>query len=84
MSASCSDKKRFEYEISIDTVIGIIGSIVFIAMLIYKLRFGKKAIRFDKHGRRGHQHLHGPDEHHGHRHHRGHHHGKRNEVTTID
>lgn len=72
------------YEIPIDTVIGIIGSIVFIAMLIYKLRFGKKAIRFDKHGRRGHQHRHGQDEHHGHRHQHGHHHGRRNEVTTID
>lgn len=45
------------------------------SMLIYKLRFGKKAIRFDKHGRRGHQHLHGHDEHHR---------GRRNEVTTID
>ncbi len=72
------------YEIPIDTVIGIIGSIVFIAMLIYKLRFGKKAIRFDKHGRRGHQRRHGHDEHHGHRHQHGHRHGRRSEVTTID
>ena len=74
------------YEIPIDTVIGIIGSIIFIAMLIYKLKFGKKAIRFDKHGRRDHQYLHGHDDHHhGHRHgHHGHHRKNRTEVTADD
>ena len=73
------------YEIPIDTVIGVIGSLIFIAMLIYKLKFGKKAIRFDRHGRRGHQHLHGHDgHHHGHHGSRRHHHGNGKEVTADD
>ena len=33
------------YEIPIELVVGIVGSIVFIVMLMYKLRHGKKAIR---------------------------------------
>lgn len=36
------------YEIPIELVVGIIGSIVFIVMLLYKLKHGKKAIRFGK------------------------------------
>lgn len=36
------------YEIPIELVVGIIGSIIFIAMLFYKLKHGKKAIRFGK------------------------------------
>lgn len=36
------------YEIPIELVVGIIGSIVFIVMLFYKLKHGKKAIRFGK------------------------------------
>ena len=33
------------YELPIELIVGIIGSLVFIAMLIYKLSHGKKAIR---------------------------------------
>ena len=36
------------YEIPIELVVGIIGSVVFIGMLLYKLKHGKKAIRFGK------------------------------------
>lgn len=59
------------YEIPIELVVGIIGSIIFILMLIYKLRHGKKAIRLKRrrHGQhryRGHRH--------GHSHHKHHHH----------
>ncbi|MBP3430738.1 MAG: hypothetical protein J6K60_08450, partial [Barnesiella sp.] len=33
------------YEIPIELVVGIIGSVIFIVMLFYKLKHGKKAIR---------------------------------------
>lgn len=36
------------YEIPIELVVGIIGSIIFIVMLFYKLKHGKKAIRFGR------------------------------------
>lgn len=36
------------YELPIELIVGIIGSIMFIAMLIYKLNHGKKAIRLGK------------------------------------
>jgi iron complex transport system permease protein len=36
------------YEIPIELIVGIIGSVMFIAMLIYKLNHGKKAIRLRK------------------------------------
>ena len=36
------------YEIPIELVAGIVGSIIFIVMLFYKLKHGKKAIRFGK------------------------------------
>ena len=36
------------YELPIELIVGIIGSILFIAMLIYKLNYGKKAIRLGK------------------------------------
>ena len=36
------------YELPIKLIVGIIGSVMFIAMLIYKLRHGKKAIRLGK------------------------------------
>ena len=36
------------YELPIELIVGIIGSFVFIAMLIYKLNHGKKAIRLGK------------------------------------
>ena len=36
------------YELPIELIVGIIGSVMFIAMLIYKLNHGKKAIRFGK------------------------------------
>ena len=34
------------YELPIELIVGIIGSVMFIGMLIYKLNHGKKAIRF--------------------------------------
>lgn len=36
------------YELPIELIVGIIGSVMFIAMLIYKLQHGKKAIRLGK------------------------------------
>ena len=36
------------YELPIELIVGIIGSVMFIAMLIYKLNHGKKAIRLGK------------------------------------
>ena len=36
------------YELPIELIVGIIGSLLFIAMLIYKLNHGKKAIRIGK------------------------------------
>lgn len=36
------------YEVSIELVVGIVGSIIFIIMLFYKLKNGKRAIRFSK------------------------------------
>lgn len=36
------------YELPIELIVGIIGSLLFIAMLIYKLKHGKKAIRLGK------------------------------------
>ena len=59
------------YEIPIELVVGIVGSVVFVIMLFYKLKHGKRAIRFGRHGRH-----HG---HHGHRHHR-----KEHEVKTLE
>lgn len=42
------------YEIPIELVVGIVGSIIFIIMLFYKLKHGKKAIRFKRHHGHGH------------------------------
>lgn len=36
------------YELPIELIVGIIGSILFIGMLLYKLRHGRKAIRLGK------------------------------------
>ena len=36
------------YELPIELIVGIIGSVMFIAMLIYKLNHGKKSIRLGK------------------------------------
>lgn len=36
------------YELPIELIIGIVGSIVFIGLLLYRLNHGRKAIRFDK------------------------------------
>lgn len=36
------------YELPIELVVGIIGSVLFIMMLLYKLRHGKRGIRFGK------------------------------------
>lgn len=41
------------YELPIELVIGIVGSIIFIAMLLYRLNHGRKAIRLDLHGGNG-------------------------------
>lgn len=56
------------YEIPIELVVGIIGSIIFIVMLFYKLKHGKKAIRFGRHGKHGHHRGHCSHGHHDHRH----------------
>ena len=36
------------YELPIELIVGIIGSLLFIAMLTYKLKHGQKAIRLTK------------------------------------
>ena len=36
------------YELPIELVVGIIGSVMFLAMLFYKLRRGNKVIHFGK------------------------------------
>ena len=36
------------YELPIELIIGIVGSILFVAMLMYRLKHGRKAIRFGK------------------------------------
>lgn len=36
------------YELPIELIIGIVGSIVFIGLLLYRLNHGRKAIRFEK------------------------------------
>ena len=33
------------YELPIELIIGIVGSVVFIAMLLYRLNYGRKAVR---------------------------------------
>lgn len=60
------------YEIPIELIVGIIGSIIFIVMLMYKLKHGKKAIRLGRHRRHGH---------HAHRH--GHHHGHHDRTSEV-
>lgn len=35
----------FPYELPIELIIGILGSLIFVAMLIYRLNHGRKAIR---------------------------------------
>ena len=35
----------FPYELPIELIIGILGSIIFVALLIYRLNHGRKAIR---------------------------------------
>jgi iron complex transport system permease protein len=36
------------YELPIELVIGVLGSVIFIAMLIYRLNHGRKSIKFLK------------------------------------
>lgn len=38
------------YELPIELIIGVIGSVLFITMLIYRLNHGRKAIRWKKGG----------------------------------
>ena len=71
------------YEIPIELVVGIVGSSIFIVMLFYKLKHGKKAIRFRHRGKHGHHGHHGKHGHHGHHNHHGHHDGK-NEVAANE
>lgn len=40
----------FPYELPIELIVGILGSIIFIALLFYRLKNGRKAIRFEKKG----------------------------------
>lgn len=40
----------FPYELPIELMIGILGSVIFIALLLYRLKHGDKAIRFGKVG----------------------------------
>lgn len=42
----------FPYELPIELIIGIVGSIVFVAMLLYRLNHGRKAIRLGSAGSR--------------------------------
>ena len=41
------------YELPIELIVGMIGSVLFIVMLIYKLNHGKKSIRFSGKGKEG-------------------------------
>ena len=43
----------FPYELPIELIIGIVGSLVFIAMLLYRLNHGRKAIRLGAVGNSG-------------------------------
>ncbi|MFR4337057.1 MAG: hypothetical protein ACLT33_02345 [Lachnospira pectinoschiza] len=36
------------YELPIELIVGILGSIIFIGMLLYRLRYGRKAIDIKK------------------------------------
>lgn len=36
------------YELPIELIIGIVGSVVFIGLLLYRLNHGRKAVRFDR------------------------------------
>lgn len=38
----------FPYELPIELIVGILGSVIFIALLLYRLKHGDKAIRFGK------------------------------------
>ena len=40
----------FPYELPIELIVGILGSVIFIALLLYRLKHGDKAIRFGKVG----------------------------------
>ena len=40
----------FPYELPIELIIGIIGSVLFVALLLYRLRNGRKAIRLNRKG----------------------------------
>ena len=38
----------FPYELPIELIVGIIGSVLFVALLLYRLRHGRKAIRLNR------------------------------------
>ena len=38
----------YPYELPIELIVGVIGSILFVGLLLYLLRHGRKAVRLDK------------------------------------
>ena len=40
----------FPYELPIELIVGILGSLVFIGLLFYRLKYGRKAIRLGSAG----------------------------------
>ena len=38
----------YPYELPIELIVGVIGSILFVGLLLYRLRHGRKAVRLDK------------------------------------
>ena len=40
----------FPYELPIELIVGIIGSVLFVALLLYRLSHGRKAIRLSRKG----------------------------------
>ena len=38
----------FPYELPIELIVGIIGSVLFVALLLYRLSHGRKAIRLNR------------------------------------
>ena len=38
----------YPYELPIELIVGVIGSILFVGLLLYRLRHGRKAVRLGK------------------------------------
>ncbi len=43
----------YPYELPIELIVGIIGSVLFVGLLLYRLRHGRKAVRFSKAAKKG-------------------------------